>query len=303
MKMDGEMKSRKTQILIIVPALIGAIAVFTLIMKENSLSRAAAADARLACCDLADAAGEMADASSLISTYDGAIAFARAAGAAQAYMSRARLEGCESAYSLIDELVRRARTGEEISEVCAAFAKAVSSAEIDGGSALRELLASAQVRDMLSSEQSANADFLCLRHLGNGGSTNAEHTARHFSCKNCELFECESNGFPPSYVLSGKNVYICLTYDGERVLEYCFDRDVDLARDVGEESARDLAISVLDGQRLGRLFEMEASEQKNGIYRFCFTDASFSRELAVIEIYADTGRLRRFSAVEYYRSR
>ena len=72
-----------------------------------------------------------------------------------------------------------------------------------------------------------------------------------FACKNCELSICENNTFPPSYVFAGENVYISLTYDGERVLEYCFDRDVDLARDGGVKKARAVALSVLEGQKQG----------------------------------------------------
>lgn len=296
------MVTRK-KLMVVVAAVIAVALFFALIINGNELSKVTQSEARLARHDLADAAGEMVDAARHLSADDGAFRFALAAGAAQAYLSRSQLDDCEEAYALIDELARRAWGEEDISAVCAAFAEAVSSAENDGGTALRELLASAQVKDMLFREQKANGDFLCLRQLGDGGRASAERTARRFACRNCELWVCESNAFPPSYVLSGKNVYISLTYDGERVLEYCFDRNVDLARDVGEKKARAVAFSVLNGQRLGRLCEREESALENGIYRFCFTDSSFSHDLAVVEIYADTGRLRRFSAVEYYRSR
>jgi hypothetical protein len=297
-----KMKTRKILIFTIAAVAIAAVSIFTVIVKENDIRAVADTDARLARCDLADAAAEMSDTASLIYKQEGdVIKFAQSAGAAQAYMSRARLDGCQNAYAFIDALIERARSGEDVRKACKDFANAVSKAEKDGGEALRGLLASPTVSDMILQEQSTRTDFLRLRSMGDGGLANAERTASRFACKNCELSICENNTFPPSYVFAGENVYISLTYDGERVLEYCFDRDVDLTRDIGEGSARAIALSVVEGQRLGKLREAEATRLNNGIYRFCWSDASFSHELAVAEIYADTGRLRRFCAIEYYK--
>ncbi len=298
------MKSGKIKIVVIASVVIAVAAVSAVVIRENALIKSNLAAARLARCDLSDAAAEMAEAAeTLLSDEDAVYRLSMAAGAAMAHMSRAQLKGCERAYTLIDSLVERARGGEDIAFFCQSFARAVSCAETDGGKALCDLLQTEQAQAMLFREQSANGDFLCLRGLGDGGKTQAERTARSFCCANCKLGLCDSYGFPPSYVFTGKNVYISLTYDGERVLEYCFDRDVDMSRDIGQKKALEIALGVLKGQGLNVPNENFTVCSNDGIYKFYWSDSSAGRELVIAEIYADTGRLRRFSALEYYRSR
>ena len=121
------MKKRKLLIAAIASTLIAVVAVSVIIKKENSLSTAAETDAYLARCDLADAVAQMSETASLMSAQEGdVIKFAQSAGAAQAYMSRARLDGCQNAYAFIDALIERARSGEDVRKACKDFANAVS---------------------------------------------------------------------------------------------------------------------------------------------------------------------------------
>jgi hypothetical protein len=281
-------------------ALVFAVsAVLALSSVEKKTEKAVAQQHRLARADMADAAERMADSAYLASVYD----FARAAGEMQAYLSRAGLVGCERAYALIDKLFEALRQGEDVKVLCARLEQAAKAALNDDGEALRALLASDEVAAVLFCERGAKEEFLSLERIGDGGEKRAERTARRFACRNAGLEICEYHAFPPMYVMSGKNVYAALTSDCTRVLEYCFDREVDLRRDIGEAKARSRALLVLDSQRIGGLFETGDVSVCDGVYRFSFTDKALSGELAVIEIYADNGRLRRYSAVEYYRNR
>ncbi len=298
------MEKRKWRIVVVLSLAIAVAAVATVVIRENALAKSNAAAARFARCDFSDAAAEMAEtAEMLLNDEDAVYRFVLSAGEARAHLSRARLDGCERVYALIGSLVERVRAGEDVISLCRAFSDAASRVEADGGKALCELLETKQVQEVLLREQGANGDFLCLKGLGDGGKAQAERTASRFCCENCKLRLCDSYGFPPSYVFTGKNVYISLTYDGERVLEYCFDRDVDLSRDVGRERALEVALGVLNGQKLSVPNENVTISSADGIYRFYWKDEPAGQELVVLEIYADTGRLRRFSALEYYRNR
>jgi hypothetical protein len=259
---------------------------------KGERDRYAASSAYLAICDLADATKELRDA---INIGDAAAAY-RAGGRAEAYLSRAGLEGCESVYALISGIL----SGEFGKEACEKLAKAAEMArEGDGGEALRSLLwqrepeEESYIPETTEDELSARI----LHNLGRGGADVSEKRARAFCCPNAAFERCESD-VPATYKFSGDNIFISLEGERARVTMYCFDRELDERYSISAEDAEKAVKAILEKEKL-RLPTEPEKDFNNGIFSFIYRSDS-GEAIASFEIYGDTGRLRKFDAVNYY---
>lgn len=256
----------------------------------------------------------------------------RSAGKAEAYLSQSGLKDCTEAYSVIDRICSMSRNKEErlaLAEWLAQAGKAVASG--DGGEALgnlpSELWNNEDGDEDVNGKENANANstanansnesraeegrelkipngaegFSAFRNSGDAGEENAKKKAKEFACENARLTLVKGLTFPPSYCWTSENVFVRVSADGKHVLEYCYDRDLcQDGRDVGEEKARRKVMALMEGEipELGSAPEVTVWE---GVYRFEWRDAD-GRRRVMVEIYADSGRLRRYDAVGYYES-
>ncbi len=246
----------------------------------------------LARSDLADAAAMLEEA---VRMGDTEAAF-RAAGMAEAYLSRTGIENCGAIYAVISGIC----TGEYGIEVCEDFALAAKKArDGDGGAALRALAGgSATETESLAPETTEDAlSARVLKRMGRGGEDIAEKKARAFCCPNAVFERCETD-VPASYKYSGDNIFISLGGDRTHVTMYCFDRDLDERYTVTSEDAAHTVEMIVKKEKLKLDGDPEQAFE-DGIYRFSYRSES-GVELVTIEIYSDTGRLRRYDAVNYY---
>ena len=251
----------------------------------------AAAQEYLARCDLIDAARDFRDA---LATGD-AKAASRASGRAEAYLSRAGLEGCEYVYTLLRDVCAE-KYGEEILDLLVIAAE--KARDGDGGEALRQLVKPETSEPEVPEEETEDAlSARILERLGKSGDDVAERRARAFCCPNAAFEECATD-LSRSYKYSGDNVFISLDGESVRVTMYCFDRELDERYEISAEEAARTIESVIRNEKLRLAHDPEQSCE-DGIYRFIYPSDS-GEPSVIFEVYGDTGRLRKYDAVNYY---
>ncbi len=276
-----------TAVLLIAAIIFGAAFTVSRAMEEKS--RYINAGKRLALVDLCEALRDMEKAADVGNGF--ALNFA--AGRAEAYLSRAGLGDAGEAYRMI----RLIASGEYGAEECRALVEAAEMALKGDDSALLSLK-SPDVRKSEDNEETTE-DLLAsqmLERIGKGRDDVAFARATAFACPNAVFKEmlCDDVFFK----YSGDNIFIAVSGANSRVLMYCFERDVDPRYFVSAEEAADTAENVIKREKL-KLGGDAKIELKNGIYRnVWYSDEG--EELAVVEIYSDTGRLRLYNAVNYY---
>lgn len=289
-KLSRKIKAALCSVAVAAAVLLFALGITVANAKEEK-NRYASAEAYLARCDLAEAAAELREA---VNTGNAEAAF-RAAGRAEAYLSRAGLQGCESVYALISGIL----SGEFGKEACEALAKAAEMArDGDGGEALRSLFS--RDESEASSPPETTEDELAARilnNLGRGSGDVSEKRARAFCCPNAAFERCGTD-LPATYKFSGDNIFIALEGEKARVTMYCFDRELDESRSVSEEEAEKAVRSIIEKEKL-RLASEPEKEFRDGVYSFVYRSDS-GEPIVSFEIYGDTGRLRKFNAVAYY---
>lgn len=243
--------------------------------------------------DLADAAKMLEKA---VRTGDKEAAF-RAAGMAEAYLSRSGLDNCGALYTVIVSIC----TGEYGIDICEELALAAKEAlNGDGGAALRAL---AKRSEPISYVPETTAEDTLservLKRIGRGSDEVAKKKATAFCCPNAVFERCESE-IPSSFKYSGENIFIALEGKRPHVTMYCFDRDLNENHTVTYEDAAHTVELLVKKEKL-KLADEPLQTFEDGIY--CFTYLTKDGEkLVSIEIYSDTGRLRKFDAVNYYAS-
>ena len=245
--------------------------------------------------DLCDAADEMLRA---LKEND-AVALCRAAGRAEAYLSRAGYGDCGAAYLEI----KRICSGEYGEAECQRFAEAVKEAAEDDGGALREI--GGGEFDRQKEEEETTEDLLAsrmLERLGKGRDDVAYRRAKAFACPNAEFREIGTDS-PSSFAYSGENVFVLVSGETPRILMYCFDREIDPRFSVTEEQAERNVEMIIKKEKL-RLGEKQITESADGVYRIlCYGKGELDNvPLVTLEIYSDTGRLRLYDATSYYES-
>ncbi len=260
---------------------------FTVTRARNEKSRYMEAEKKLALLDLRDALNEMEKALSV----GDSVALNRAAGMAEAYLSRAGLGDTAEAYRTIG-LIASGECGEG---ECRALIDAVKNAIEGNAEALRGREAKAA-----ESEQETTEDMLAsrmLERIGKGKHDIALARATAFACPNA-IFSpatCDDG----CYKYSGDNIFIAVGGSNSRVLMYCFEREVDQRYSISEEDALQTAANVIKREKL-KLRGEAHTELHDGIYRSVWYKDESEEPLVVLEIYSDTGRLRLYDAVNYY---
>ncbi len=252
-----------------------------------------AASQRLALHDLADAALQLEDA---VKAGD-VPAMNRAAGKAEAYLSRSGIKNCGNVYSIINGIC----TGEYDAEMSEKLSQAVRGAlEGDGGEALRSLYKAEATEDETSAE--TTEDLLSsrvLKRIGRGGDDIAAKRAAAFACPNAVFDECDSAA-TGSYKYSGDNIFIAVEGESARVTMYCFDRDRDERYSVTAEEAAHTVEMIAKKEKLKLPHETQPILDGD-VYRFVYKDEKKEGDpIIIFEVYADTGRLRKYDAVNYY---
>lgn len=246
----------------------------------------------LALNDLADAAAMLEEA---VRTGNKETAF-RAAGMAEAYLSRAGFENCGALYAILSGIC----SGEYDIGICEDFAFAAKKAlDGDKGAALSALAGSLQPETETSMPETTE-DALSsrvLKRIGRDGEDVAERKATAFCCPNAVFERCESD-LPFSYKYSGNNIFIAVDGKHPRVTMYCFDRELDEKHTVTYEDAEHAVEMIIKKEKLKLKGDPEQAFE-DGIYHFIYRSDS-GEELVKFEIYSDTGRLRRYDAVNYY---
>ena len=285
-------------------AIIAAISIaFLLFATALSVGKSAkqksnyiAASEKLALRDFADAVSELQKALN-----NGDIpALNRAAGKAEAYLSRSGLKNCGDVYSVISGICDGEYGVEMCEKLNCAAQKALSG---DNGDALRNLSATEVITEETSAE-TAEDQFSerILKKIGRGRDDIALKRARDFACPNAVFHECTS-GDNDFFKYSGENIFISVDGKIGRVIMYCFDRDVDSRYSVTEEDAVHTVDMIVKKEKL-KLPDYTETFFDGEIYRFTFANEEKSSDtLLVFEVYSDTGRLRKYDAVNYYRSK
>lgn len=291
-------KKNKTLLAVLAAMLIGVLlfaVAFEVGKARKEKSKYISAAERLALLDFAEAVNDMEKAA------DGGdvAALNRAAGKAEAYLSRAGIGDCGEVYGIIEEIC----AGECGADVCESLKNAVDKAiEGDGGEALRSLSKNEGVSEESSAE--TTDDMLSARlleRIGRGREDVAYSRAVSFACPNAVFEECgcdEGNVFK----YSGENIFVSIGGESARVMMYCFDREVDDRYSVSEEEAERRAELIIKKEKL-RLVGNPSTELRDGVYRTVYFGDGENADLPLvtIEIYSDTGRLRKYDAVNYYR--
>ena len=247
------------------------------------------AEQRLALTDLCEALREMEKAAD-----EGDLpALNFAAGRAEAYLSRAGLGDAGEIYGII----RLIASGGYGAEECHALRKAAEKllrGDRDAFGDLRSIQ-----KSEAESEAETTEDMLAsrmLERIGKGRDDVALARATAFACPNAVFVGTVCDG--DFFKYSGDNIFIAVGAANSRILMYCFEREVDPEYSISAEEAADAAENVVKREKLKLRGEAE-TELKNGIYRNVWYGDD-GEELAVVEIYSDTGRLRLYNAVKYY---
>lgn len=285
-------------------AIIAAITIAVLLLATAfSVGKSAkqksdyiSASEKLALHDFADAVSELKEA--LI--HGDIPALNHAAGMAQAYLSRSGLKNCGEVYSVISGICN----GEYGVEMCEKLNLAAQKAlDGDQGEALRSLT----VRENTSEETAAETvedqfSARILKKIGKGRDDIALKRAKGFACPNAVFHECTSNT-NSSFKYSGENIFISVDGKIGRVLMYCFDRDIDCRYSVTEEDAVHTVDMIVKKEKL-KLPAYTETYFDGEIYRFTYANEESPDEiLLTFEVYSDTGRLRKYDAVNYYRKK
>lgn len=241
--------------------------------------------------DLCDAAEEM-----LRALIDGNAALLnRAAGKAEAYLSRAGFDDCGEVYREIKKIC----SGECGEEECARLVDAVKKAlRGDNGEALREI---AENETDVPIEEETTEDLMAsrmLKRLGKSRDDVALRRAQAFACPNAEFEECQANN---AFAYSGDNVFILVAGREPRVVLYCFDRDTDERYSITKAEAERNVELIIQKEKL-RLGEHRTTEENGVLRTVCYGKNDLcATPLVTIEIYSDTGRLRLYDASDYYK--
>ncbi len=293
----GSKKKNKTLFAVLAAITVGVLlfAVALEVSKANEeKEKYISASERLALLDFADAVNEMERAAE-----SGDIAGVnRAAGKAEAYLSRSGLEDCGVVYKVIGEICEGEYDGAACAELSEAVRKAIGG---DGGAALRSLSDSEKIIPETGEE--TTEDLLSsrvLERLGRGRDDVAYGRAVAFACPNAVFRECDSDE-ENVFKYSGANIFISIGGESARVRMYCFDRDIDERYSISKEEAERTADMVIKKEKL-KISENAQTELADGIYRILyFGEGDLSdTALVTVEIYSDTGRLRKYDAVNYY---
>jgi hypothetical protein len=278
-----------TAVLLIAAAVFGSM--FALDLARTEKAKYIESEERLVLIDLSDALGEMENA---LKNGDVEV-LNRAAGRAEAYLTRADLGDVHEAYRLISLIL----AGECGVDECRILADAAEAAlKGDGGAAFRAL----SERDAVNAAEETTEDMLAsrmLERIGKGRDDVALARAAAFACPNAVFDEavCTDGCFK----YSGDNIFIAVGGSNSRVLMYCFERDVDPRYSVSEEEAINTALNVVKREKL-KLRGEAHTELHDGIYRSVWYDDESKDPIVVLEVYSDTGRLRLYNAANYYKS-
>lgn len=291
----GSKKQNKTLLAVLAAFLIGvllfAVALEVGIAKKEK-GRFIAASERLALIDFAEAIKEMEYAADL----GDIAALNRAAGKAEAYLSRAGIGDCGELYGIIGGVCNGEYGAESLAVISDAAKKAVDG---DGGEALRSLFNDKERRAEITEETFEDLLFArILERIGKGRDDVAYNRAVSFACPNAMFEECESGAGTIKY--AGENIFISIAGESARVQMYCFDRDVDNRYSVTEEEAMKTVKSLVKREKLK--LDDGKTEYVDGIYSTVFAGSGEYSDtpLVTIEVYGDTGRLRKYDAVNYY---
>ncbi len=248
------------------------------------------AEKKLALSDFCEALNEMEKAVSEGDT----VALNFAAGRAEAYLSRARLGDAGEAYRMIALIA----SGEYGADECRILSEAAEKALGGDDKALLSLKSverrEAEVREETTEDMLASRT---LERIGKGRDDVALARATAFACPNAVFKEiiCDDGLFK----YSGDNIFIAVGGANSRVMMYCFERDWDPRYSVSEEEAMSTAQNVIKREKL-KLQGEPKRELHDGVYRSVWLKDDSEEALVVIDVYADTGRLRLFDAVKYY---
>ena len=261
---------------------------FSVSSARNEKTRYIESEKRMALLDLRDALEEMDKALA----EGNAAALNRAAGMAEAYLSRAGLVDTPEVYRRIAMIA----SGEGGESECRALSDAVKNA-IDGNfGALR-----GKEERTTETEAETTEDRLVARmleRLGKGRDDVALARATAFACPNA-LFspaQCDDGCFK----YSGDNIFISVGGSNSRILMYCFERELDPNHSVSEKEALQTAENVIKREKL-KLRGEAVTEFRDGIYRSVWYSDEYE-PVVVMEVYSDTGRLRLYDAVNYYKN-
>ena len=208
---------------------------------------------------------------------------------------------------MLDGICERASIGEYDIELAYSLSNAARCALAgDGGESLRGLAGPDKKNNSLNgADFEGTTDYLMLERIGRCEDKIALNRATSFACHNAVLYKCDSSAsFPPSFKFSGENVFISLTSDGGHVLLYCFDRDAVVGCRVSSEAAENEAERLIQRERIKLPLGTEKLTEVDGsVYRFDYTcEVDDVKTVIVrIEIYSDTGRLRKYDANNYYK--
>lgn len=290
------MKTRNKNLLAVLAAVgIGALLLATALFAGNAERKKdeyIKQSRMLAMKDLSDALVHLGEAVES----DDLPAINREAGKAEAYLSRSGLDGCGGVYAILNGICR----GEYGIETVGALIRAARSAlEGDGGKELRSIFGSDEpdvaaeetTEDLLSSR--------VLERLGQGKDDVAAKRATAFACPNAAFEECITD-IPECFRYSGGNVFISVEGKSSRVTMYCFDRELDERYSVSRDNAARTVEMIVKKEKL-RLKGDPETTLDGGVYRFVYRDEETKNPLVIFEVYSDTGRLRMYNAVNYYK--
>lgn len=274
--------------LAVAAALLGAA-----VISENSKAakkRYADAEKTLALRDFCDALADMERALSESDVDE----LNRAAGRAEAYLSRASLGDVGEAYKIIRLVASGECSESELKPLISAAKSALA------GDELAFLPFEAKEKHEAFPTAETTEDQLLaqiLERIGEGRDDVAFARATAFACPNAvfEALEC-TDGF---YKYSGENIFVAVGGTGNRVLMYCFERELDPNYTVSREEAIKTAENVVKKEKL-KLKGDPVIELCDGIYRSVWYKTDTAEPLLVLEVYSDTGRLRLYNACGYY---
>lgn len=290
-------KNRNKTIFAVLAAILIGVLLFAVALEIGTAAKEKkkfiSASERMALLDFAEAAADMEHAAQI----GDIAALNRAAGRAEAYLSRAGIGDCGEVYAVIGGICRGEYGSESLAVISDAAKKALDG---DGGAALRALFNDRDKRAESSEETTEDQlSARVLKRLGKARDDVAYNRAVSFACPNAVFEECESGEGIIKY--AGENIFISIAGESARVQMYCFDRDVDSRYSVSEDEAMQTVQHLIKREKL-KLAEGK-TEYIDGIYSTTFAGSGEYSDtpIVTIEVYGDTGRLRKYDAVNYYR--
>lgn len=290
------MKTRNKTLLAVLAAVgIGVLLLATALFTGNAEKKKdeyIKQSQMLAIKDLSDALSHLGEAVESADLF----AINREAGKAEAYLSRSGLEGCGGVYAILNGICR----GEYGIETVDALIRAARSAiDGDGGKELRSLTGSDEP-DLAAEETTEDPlSSRVLERLGQGKDDVAVKRATAFACPNAAFDECMTD-IPDCFRFSGGNVFVSVEGKSSRVTMYCFDRELDERYSVSRDNAARTVEMIVKKEKLRLTGDPEMTAD-GGVYRFVYRDEETKNPLVIFEVYSDTGRLRMYNAVNYYK--